>query len=599
MKKLFLFMAGCMLALSASAGIESSILWGYYMGDASGVEGLGDGQSTATTYRAAIFVPGNGVLAGATLTGANVPFPSNTVAPRKFDVYVGTFAGDNSLLSQTVSSVKTGYNTVVFDTPIAIPATGLYVTYSFSGVGYPIGVAQAQEVPGSIYLSLSATGAMDDYVGQGLGILALQVYVEGATQPDNAASISYVEAFPALAGEKSSLTVELASNGDKGVKSIGYTLTVDGQQTKATVELEKPIVGGFNQFGSVAISANMPATVGRFEATLSIDEVNGVANETPTTATFSMNTLSRAEKRLCVIEEYTGTGCGYCPRGWVGMEAVKSQKSDKAIVLALHQYNSSDPMYISSNKYAAIPFSGAPQCTIDRTIYPDPYYGMDNEGILTDVDLMSEFLPTVAVKVEGAFTDSTLKQIDVKASTEFLTPTEGYTLAFAITADSISGTTSSFKQSNYYYSYSKGNNVLSDMPELAKFFKGGEWAKSSVALTFNDVVIASSYVNYKTEVEAFGFVETGAVEQRSYTLTMPTKSTLVKALRYDQIFVNALVIDDHGYIANAARARVPYGDPQAVENVSMDAPAAKMLINGQLQIRRGDNCYDALGRIVK
>lgn len=590
-------MVSCMLALSVSAGIENSQIWGYYTGDASGLTGLGNGQTS--TFRAAIFVPGDGILKGASLTGVNVPFLSGAV-PSKFYVFVGTTAGGKTLLNDTVTTASVGYNAVVFDSPIDIPATGLYVTYQFTGSGYPIAVADAPEVPGSIYLSLSATGAMDNYAGQGYGILGLQVYVDGIVLPDNAAEISSVNTNPCVAGSIAPVTVNLASNCNNGVKSIGYTLTVDGQATQNTVNLAAPIAGGLMKNGSVTIDVAVPAQAGAYSASISIDQVNGVANATPTTASFNLSVLSRQVKRMTVIEEFTGTGCGFCPRGWVGMEAVKTLKSDKAVVLALHQYNSSDAMYISQSNYANVGFDGAPQCAVDRMIYPDPYYGSNGEnGILDDVDMMSQVLPTVAVDVKGAFTDTSYTKIDVSATTEFLMPTDGYTLAFVLTADSIHGTTSAFKQSNYFYQYSKGNDILEAMPELAKFYKGGEWAKSTVALTFNDVVIASSYVSSKTKVEKFGSVSTGDVLDRTYTLTMPTKAALVNALRYDQLFVTALVIDKKGQIANAARAHIPYGDPQAVENTSVEQPAQKLLINGQLQIRRGDNIYDALGRIVK
>lgn len=598
MKKLFLLLVGCVLALSASAGIENSQLWGYYTGDASGVTGLGASSGATTTYRVGIFVPGDGLLSGTTMTGVNVPFPSEATAPTEFYVFVGTTPGGKTLLNDTVTTVTAGYNAVVFDTPISIPATGLYVTYQFTASGYPIGVAQATELPGSLYLAMAATGTMNDYAGAGYGVAALQIYVEGMVLPNNAATISSADALPVLPGDMANLTVNLASDCVNGVNSVGYTLTIDGQATQNTVNLATPIAGGLMKRGSFTIDVPAPAQVGKFDATISIDQVNGVTNETPDTATFHVNTLSRKENRLCVVEEFTGTGCGYCPRGWVGMEAVKSQKSDKAVVLALHQYNSSDPMYLDYSKYAEVGFDGAPQCAIDRKIYPDPYYGMDEEGILEDVDFMNQFLPTVAVTVEGAFTDSTCKKIEVIASTEFLTPLNGYTLAFAITADSLTGGTS-YKQTNYFYSNSKGNNVLPSMPELAYFYKGGQWAKSSVLLTFNDVVIASSYVNYKTQVPAFGSVETGDVEERTYTITMPTKTALKNALRYDQIFVTALVIDENGFIANAARAHIPYANPLAVENVSVEQAAVKTLRDGKVVILRDGREYDMMGTRLK
>ena len=73
---------------------------------------------------------------------------------------------------------------------------------------------------------------------------------------------------------------------------------------------------------------------------------------------------------------------------------------------------------------------------------------------------------------------------------------------------------------------------------------------------YNDVLIASSYKNFVNQATFDNLVENGITEG-SYTLTMPTKDKLVKALDYKQIYVVAIVIDNEtDEIVNAGKALV-------------------------------------------
>ncbi|MCQ2214168.1 MAG: hypothetical protein MJZ36_11080 [Bacteroidaceae bacterium] len=296
-----------------------------------------------------------------------------------------------------------------------------------------------------------------------------------------------------------------------------------------------------------------------FIATVAMTSVVATAQSTSGISTRA--DVTRVVPRLTVVEEFTGTGCGFCPRGWVGMEAVKNQKSDKAVVIAWHKFNSSDAMYTAN--YAKLDFEGAPQCTVDRKINTDPYAGDKKKNILEIVDSYNAEVPTVAVQVKGEFEDETNKQIKVSATTEFLTDTKGYTIAFAITADGLTGTTATWKQNNYYFDATReeveeqAHPIYPEMPDIAKFISGGEWGTEQVALVYNDVLISSSYNQIgESLVPAFTKGKASDVETSEYVLKMPTKATLVKALDYNKIYVTAIVIDDKGNIANAARARV-------------------------------------------
>lgn len=535
--------------------IAGTDMWGYYLDESmAGFAGLGTGS--AGSFRVAIKVPGDGILAGAKIHGVNIPVLG---AVTDASAWLSTGLTNSSrIVTKTFTANKKGWYLIKFDEPIEIPAAGLYAGYTFtSSEAYPIATV-GDDIPGGLFLSTSATGNLQDYSAGGFGVCPVQVFVEGMHLFSNGATISNAICYGAAAGQEGSVVLDLNSDCNNGVSSVGYTVTINGSEQTGTATLNPSIPGGLLKKGFVEIPVTAPNEIGTYNATVKINTVNGQPNEAGSASKpFTVSTVSRVVPRMSVVEEYTGTQCGYCPRGWVGMEAVKNNLSDKALVIAWHNYNSSDAMYQAN--YASIPFDGAPQCTVDRKTYPDPYYGEGKEGILECTSKYNKFVPTVEIKnLKANFVDDTNKEVKISSDTEFLANTKGYTVAYVLTADDLSGTTTAWKQSNYYYQYALSDgDVIPSMPDLANFYSGHSMGKSSVALTFNDAMIGSTYNNTgKTTVPALTKGSIGDVESSEGTITMPTKAALVNALNYDKIYATVLVIDNTGKIANAARVRV-------------------------------------------
>lgn len=534
--------------------------WGYYYGDETGYQGIGLQNQSAGRFDVAIFVPGSTLLSGAKLCGVNMPGFADSVTG--ITAWASNTLGGEKIAEANYTGKynEYGYTQIPFDEEIVIPSTGLYVGYSFDLKistqydSYPFAFVQGG-APGSFYIGQNYSNFMDA-ASQGF-TSPMQVFVKDLNYTDNAAVVSGVHAEACAVNGKGTVTIYLSSDCKNGVKNVDYTLVVNGVETTGRKVLSPAIPGGLAKTGSFDVEFDAPSTIGAFNASIAVTKVNGAANEASTDATpFTVKTVSRIVPRMTVVEEYTGTGCGYCPRGWVGMETVKNNQSDKALVIAWHNYNSSDPMF--QDNYANIPFDGAPGCWVDRKTYPDPYYGEVEEGIMECVNKYNKAVPTVDVKVKASFVDDTNSEVKVTSDTEFLTNTKGYTIAYVLTADELKGTTSAWGQSNYYYQYTAADaGVLPEMPELADFCKGGKYGKSKVSLTFNDVMIGSSYNEAgRSLVPAFRKGKAGDVEASEFTVAMPTKAALLKTLLYDKIYVTALVFDENGAIANAARVRV-------------------------------------------
>jgi len=99
-----------------------------------------------------------------------------------------------------------------------------------------------------------------------------------------------------------------------------------------------------------------------------------------TSNTLEVNVLPPPTKfsRNVLIEDYTGTWCGYCPRVAYAIEQVESQ-TDKVVVVATHLSSQStpDPYHNSTAVELANAFnvSGLPTANLNRTTtwnYPEP-----------------------------------------------------------------------------------------------------------------------------------------------------------------------------------------------------------------------------------
>lgn len=488
-------------------------------------------------------------------------------------------------------TLKKGYNDIAFDAPIPVPTKDVYVGYTYTlptkGTSLMVYDAKADE---SLYLSLEA-GSWLDYSPYGMGVSALQVIIGSQNLEDYSVYFKDIEWPNVLCGE-GTVRATLRSSSKKSVESVSYSVTIDGVKQTGDISFATPIAEGMNKDATVDITFATPATPHKFDAIFSIDAVNGTDNAQPEGPfTAHLNGVSRRVERLSVVEEITGTGCGFCPRGWVGMEYMKKNFPGQFAGICMHQYNTDDPM--ANYNYAKLGFMGAPACTIDRASgVIDPYNGSGfYKTVLGDFADFQRLLPDVEVTGLSATLADNKKTVTASAEVEFLTDIEGYTIGYALTADGLHAPTTAsaaaWAQSNYFASMEASSVVKDELPELTQFCQGGELGTDKVNIIFNDVMIASSWnKDGKLLTDAIpSACEAGSTAQSSYTLTLPTNSMLLKALDYDALYLTVLVIDAKGRIANAGRTKV---EVPALDGISAPATIADT----------DEASYDLLGRRV-
>ena len=547
--------------------------WGYLNGDE---EMNGVGVSKADTYHCAVFIPGdNAIAVGKTINavrfGLTAPHATNAKVWVASELPV-TVDASHTLRFVDLPDSKLGNAQIDVELPSAIevPANGIYVGYSFtittaSGNAdkYPVLFAGKPAVNMLILKTNSAVPQWTDLVDNNFGRLFLQVLLEGTFADNNATAEDFGPVYGAV-GESATVAIDVTNYSETPLSSIDYTITSDGETSaEQHADIATPIT--FNKTGKVNIIVAGDAAVGEKAKTLNITKVNGNANAAAGKATnFTVYTLPELVERKVVVEEFTGTGCGWCPRGLIGMDNLRNTFGDRFVGIGIHQYNSSDAMYITPSSYANISFSGAPSCRINRGDEIDPYYGSVSD--IRDDFAAAMAVPALAkINVSGTI-DEELKKVNAKAQVEALLDNSEYTLEFVVIGDGLKGSGSSWNQANYYTQYS-----ASQLPEdLAIFGTGGKYGTSTITgWSFNDVALVSSYVSGSNKAPKLGVLSAGEQKEAEYTLTMPTKTSLKTAVKDAELYIVAMLVDKQKHIVNAAKAAITVADPSGIENVNV------------------------------
>lgn len=295
--------------------------------------------------------------------------------------------------------------------------------------------------------------------------------------------------------------------------------------------------------------------------------------------------------RNVLVEEFTGTACGWCPRGMVGMQLMHEAYGHRFVGIALHWYNTTDVMFLQRDTYYPLTFTSAPSCRLNRGEQMDPKYGTGGVvgySVLDDLAAEMERPATVAVTVEGLW-NADQSEVSATARVKSLGHRSHLQVEFVLVADSLGGLTSTWRQANNYASYTAED---AGDPDMAPFCIGGEYGSSAVAARnlFNDVAIAGSFAEGNCMVDPLFDVQPGEERTVGFTLSMPTKALLRNSIDAEYVSVVAIVTDgETGEVENADKRRV---------GEHATATAISQLKEGSVQ---GDNAaaiqlYDLQGR---
>ncbi|MEO5905500.1 MAG: choice-of-anchor J domain-containing protein [Saprospiraceae bacterium] len=251
------------------------------------------------------------------------------------------------------------------------------------------------------------------------------------------------------------LTVTVENNGATPINSVIFTYTVGSEIRIDTVTgLNIPTRGITDITHSISLDLN---ETGEYPVTVVVEKPNNVEeNASDNTIARNIYGLNEQLPKKVVVEEGTGTWCGWCPRGFVAMERIAELFPEVAIPIAIHNF---DPMTVEDYD---TPFSqsisGYPSGHVDRKeINIDPEsptngYGFDD----AIVNLQNRMVP-VAISIETAFDDVT-RMAEVTATAHLSIPTQSNNLRFAavLTENGVTGPSPEYDQVNYYSGGAQG-----------------------------------------------------------------------------------------------------------------------------------------------
>ena len=576
------------------------IWWGY--GTETENRG-GLGVRAAETHDVAIFVaPDNSAIVGKTIKAIRF-YLRDKANTNNVKVWISKSLPDDISSADYVqdvdqSALKAGdesgkkqglANDIALNKAYTIGSEGVYIGYSFTLTSasdektqYPILTWEGKKTANSFYLRTSKSiNKWANFSNEDYGRLSLQVLVEGDFV-QNSVTPSSMQDLVVAKNTTGKTKLIVTNGGSAGVSSIDYTIATDGAVgAEQHLDINPPFKTYGGQF-AIDLPLAADANTGTTTKTITITKVNGKTNEASNkTVTCKLTTVGKQVKRGVVVEEFTGTGCPWCPRGLAGMKKLRETFGENFIGVGIHQFNDSDPMFFSN--YAKVGFQGAPSCKIDRVKEMDPFYGTGDD-ICDDFKEALARVAGVGVSVTGQL-NANRTEVTATATIEPLM-SGTYEIAYALIGDELTGTGSVWKQSNNYATRTPAQWGTDD-PYLTPFCKGGKYGSTKVILAYDDVLLASSYVSGTNKAKIDPLQE-GKVVTNTYTLTLPTKTVLKEAIEkagYTKLAVIAMIIRNDGKIENAAKFYLS-NDPAGVEGISENKSELKEVARYTIDGRR-------------
>ena len=326
---------------------------------------------------------------------------------------------------------------------------------------------------------------------------------------------------------------------------------------------------------------NYPTAVEKTIA-VNISAVNGGvdADVSNNTGSKLFNSLSQASPKKVVIEEGTGTWCGWCPRGAVAMEQMFQAHPNDFIGIAVHN---GDPMTVTEYDNGTN-LSGFPGCNVDRALLDES----------VSANLFESYYQErigLAVPAGLSMTVSGTSNKTISVSTTFRTvfANANYRLGVVIIEDNVTGTASGYNQTNYYSG--GANGAMGGFESLANPVPAADMVYNHVGRA-----LLGGFSGQANSVPAI--ITDGL--SASYTFNYAVPSTSNSA----NMSAVALLIDNTtGEIVNAEKTSLSAANVNEMETIALNVypnPASDVL-NVTFEANNADfviTLTDLQGRVI-
>ena len=394
-----------------------------------------------------------------------------------------------------------------------------------------------------------------------------------------------------LTSTDNQLSIDVTNNGITAITSLDISWN-DGT-TNYSENFSINIAPGATETINHSTQVNYGAVVEK-NITVTINSVNGGADEDSSNDSLSkqFNTVSQSGTKVVFIEEATGTWCGWCPRGAVGLDYMTSTYPDTVVGVAVHN---ADPMAVSEYDAGIGQYiSGYPSGVVDRT------YG-DVDPSQTSLQTAYDALNAEIVPVDlsaGATQSGNILTISAQANFYTTFSAANYRLGVIISEDGVTGT-------------GDGTNVNNQDYDQVNYYSGGGNGPMGGYENYTDPVPATQMVynhvgravlgGYNGQINSVpAVINDGDSVSYDFTYTIPATS--------DQANLHIVVVlidSTDGSIVGASQRSVAQAlsveDVSGIDSIKLYPNPATDILNIAFQAGNGDyniTITDMLGRTV-
>ena len=521
MKKIFFLFSLllCLIAIEAKAA-PTNCYWGYCNSKVTGEFG------SKTKAQGAIYIPAEvaELYKGKTISVIKVGLAAMS---ENVKVFITKDLNGESATTKTVGKLYNGWNEVKLSSAYTIDGKGFYIGYSYEGNNKSMGHSEMYS-PNGCWADLGdgwknyATDSKYNALA-----LTLQAQITGEDIPKdlwlytkrnvivkkNASckfNFGVINLSPRIAR-----TLQVGYTIDDSEEKVAEFKTTMGSNVEKEFSID---YSGFSKNGAHTVKFRLISVDGEADAY--------AGNNSDYT---NVKVKDAIPQQRFVVEEGTGTWCGWCPRGIVAFRHMAEKYPETFIGIAVHKSDA-----LTTNSYDKLTFKGYPGCYVNRNLKnpTSPEAGtlevMHNKYVANP--------PHIGVEIEANFTDDTKKKINAKALTTFFADEQNvnYKVSFVLIENGIKG----YKQSNYYAGGKHGKmGGFEDLP-------------GSVAMDM-DHVARMNYSFYGVD----GSIPTSvkADETVEYAAQLDVPKNIQNA---DNLYLIALLINSKGEIENAAETKV-------------------------------------------
>ncbi|MBO7069481.1 MAG: thioredoxin family protein [Bacteroidaceae bacterium] len=551
--------------------------WSYYSTNGSWYI---NGTGKAERYYVATYVP-DGYIGGegTTIEGFSYYFLPMDVSDIQYWVSTKLPAfgeeADLETVNLPMDDVEfNSFNDIRFTRPHAIPqGGGLYVGLSFTITSLeeyysdcPVSYWRGESICSQGFYVCTTSNTEWSLTRADL---MARVFSGGEGFRNNAVSVSANDFAYTIKDTEQQMDVRIQNNGTTPVRSVRYVVETDGQfVASGTSQTYIPDFQGTSTI-SIPLPTDGDATV--YNRTVAITEVNGNLNESEDNrADFCQYNILRNSAYMPIFEEFTGTWCGWCVRGIVAMNRAHEQYDGQAAIIAVH-----DGDLMATGDY---------QPVINRYCdgYPSGVAGRSEKtGISpnTVVNYIKKSLNNVtpaAIEANACWADAgqTAIQVDTRTTFQMNLPDGNYAIAYILTADGLTGTGSSWAQSNYYSGSSDSDPDLQYWCTLPSKVSG---------VVFDHVAVAAWDAMYGVSGSVSTPIKAGVSQTYSFTADISGNQIIQDKSKLKMITL--LLNAETGEYINGAQTTIDAYNPTGIRSID----------NGKLKM---DNCYDLSGRRI-